>query len=363
MQRFVCFVFTLVVIIGLRLDGSATEKINKIITPEFTASRLDDQVLVYCKARYFSLKYSIPLSICYPNEWINNFTFSKLQKPCPSLKNTIIVHRPEDIAYNTSQDTLFKVSYFCTLPDQHDANRYAGDEFDFLHKKMFEINTLYTCLRNDLQPSTPIQLPALPKDFFTIAVHLRKGGGFDGPLFSQQLFRATLKNRSLSRNIDDYADKKWPNKFPPEQFFIDQIKRISTLLSDTKLLITIFTDDTNTHKVVQRWEPLLVHYKNIKFCCKNHTGWQEATMENLCDMARYDCIIRGSSRFSGVAVLMGNHKLIVSAGKKHWEGNKLIVDQAFYQFCNHKKSTINQYFYEETDYSTIKDAVTAVLLE
>ena len=172
--------------------------------------------------------------------------------------------------------------------------------------------------KNMLQPVVSLPQITLPQDKVTVAVHIRKGGGFDEPLNSIQYYQSGGKF---------YADERWPSKFPPEQYYVDQIKRISDLFGDALLFVRIFTDDRNPSRLLSRIKKA-VNKNNITFSCRSHDNVHNAhVVEDFYNMARFDCLIRSGSHFAVAAQLLGNHQVIIYPKHLKWVGRKLIVDE------------------------------------
>ncbi len=186
---------------------------------------------------------------------------------------------------------------------------------------MLQDQYFVTELRNMLEPVVPLPQITLPPDKLTVAVHIRKGGGFDRPLNSTQYYHSNIVGNKF------YADRRWPSKFPPEQYYVDQIKKVSDLFGDAPLFVYIFTDDRNPSILVNRMQKA-VNKNNITFSCRNRGNVHNAhVVEDFYNMSRFDCLIRSGSHFGLAAQLLGNHKVIIYPKHWKWEGRKLIIDE------------------------------------
>ena len=126
-----------------------------------------------------------------------------------------------------------------------------------------------------------------------------------------------------------YADKKFPLKFPPEQYYVDQIKRISKLFDDVPLFVYIFTDDSSPLGLVEKIKKA-VNKNNITFACRNRGNVHYAhVVEDFYNMSRFDCLIRSGSHFAIAAQLLGSHKIIIYPKHWQWVGKKLVIDEVF----------------------------------
>ena len=266
--------------------------------------RLGDRLVWYIKIKWLSFQHNIPV-ILKPFDYSQEFEFHyKEQLYNPRLekqftKKTLITNQPFKI--NPYANTLYEVDYF-----------FKGDLNQAFKNKKFmqEIKTL-------IKPVKPQEFLDLPKNITTVALHVRKGGGFDQPLLSEQLYKKVGQV---------YADQRWPNKFPPDQYYIDQLKRISTMLDHKPLYIYLFTDDQKPQALIDRYKKA-INANNITFTCRHNDNHHTKNVVNdLFALTQFDCLIRSTSRFGLIAEIIGDHQMSISPTKGHWEGNKLIID-------------------------------------
>jgi len=214
-------------------------------------------------------------------------------------------------------------------------------------------------LKQLVSPKKNIVLSPLPTNTVTIAVHIRKGNNplkYDGALSSQQLFdlhnkvkivynrdfhyysfdpactyarrpRPNKPHRPNKQQIDNQDG--WETKFPPEQFYIDQLNRVARDLSNYSLFVRIFTDDQDPDALLKRIKNH-VHEPNVYFD-DSTTAYTDDILkrmaDDVCDMARFDILIRSQSYFPRVAELIGNHKIVIFPLDFEWRDNKLIMKE------------------------------------
>lgn len=164
-------------------------------------------------------------------------------------------------------------------------------------------------------PTTPMPIIEKNEQHITVALHVRKGGGFDKPLSTDQ-------NKGTQ-----FSDQIWPTKFPPDHFYIEQLKTLRKLVgSNTILDVYLLTDDPDPTSLAQKYaqelnDPLLFfHYRDHD---NNH---QSNVVEDYYTMAQCDCLIRSSSLIAKAAQLLGNHRIILYPIHGYWDGNKVIID-------------------------------------
>jgi hypothetical protein len=289
--------------------------IKQAVTYFWGGGRFGDKIVSYTTAKWVSHKYNIPL-------FLKEFKYSEMlrlgkeekkfsKKIVKQFKKGVIpVRSEEDIVARKKDNVMFEIrgTRFIingvSLVEQ--VVEYVSKNQDFMKQ-----------LKHRLQPVVALPQIELPENIITVAVHIRTGGGFDPALFSDQYY----SRKEL------YADKKWPLRFPPEQYYVDQIKKISSLLEDQSLYIYIFTDDRSPENLVKRINEK-VNKNNITFSYRKSGNAHDAhVIEDFYNMARFDCLIRAGSHFAIASQLLGNHKIIIYPKGFKWEGKKLIIDK------------------------------------
>ncbi len=226
---------------------------NQAVTPVGggPAGRFGDKIVHYTVAKFISYRFNIPLLV-KPFKYSSMLRFGREEKKysrevVKQFKGGVIpISKEEDIIAHAKDNVIFETGNFRVdgCPNRTQTMEYILKDQHFIVE-----------LRNMLQPVVPLPRITLPTDKVTVAVHIRKGGGYDAPLNSIQYY------------LKQYADQRWPFKFPPEQYYVDQIKRISTLFDDVPLFMHIFTDDRNPSKLLNRIKKA-VNKENITFSCR-----------------------------------------------------------------------------------------------
>jgi len=302
--------------------------------------QMGDNVAEYSLARILSLKYNIPL-------YHNGFTHSDL-----------FVF---DVNRNVCDDTLFdKVVKVYTEKDIRD------------HIKSKQNVLFWTTVRtriDDIKPQWVEQLKrdlqlketpdvSLPQDIIKVAVHIRKGNGggqiYDGVQASLQQFdfdRSRVKYLTDYNNFafdwDEYrrnhagilvyagktrvyVDKIRPymTKFPPDQFYIDQIIKLSNDLHDAPLFVQILTDDKEPLVLLNRLKQV-VNKSNITFYYHDtiKLSYKERMAHDLYIMSQCEVLIRSQSYFSRTAEQMGKNKVVIYPLSANWDHEKLVMNK------------------------------------
>ena len=197
----------------------------------------------------------------------------------------------------------------------------------------------YDTLRKMIAPIKPLDEFWLPQDRITVAVHVRKGGGYDRPLSSIQQFDGHLNSVEYTQTVVGcklyytYIDQKFPLKFPPDQYYIDQIKKLSTMLNDAPLYVYLFTDDSNPIAILEEYE-WIIGKSNILFNCRREENRHDLNViEDFFAMTKFDCLIRPQSNFSKGVQLIGKHKIVIHPKKAAWVNGKLIINMVNIVIC------------------------------
>jgi hypothetical protein len=337
------------------------------------AGRFGDCVLMYCKAKYFAVKRNM-LLLYKPFSFSNELTLHTRETYWTQDLGNKFQHKKrvtcaQDIDPNTS-DTLYIVDLFTTFADvapqrthrqlepvDHWINLFA----DEIYQMMQQDQAYKSIIKDMLKPTRTFPLADFPPRHISVAVHIRTGTGYDGNLWSKQLYsefkRTTQKIVPATFWIADCA---CPLRFPPIQYYIDQINNLSDLVNGYPLYVQIFTDDEHPEEILN----------NIKKCCDGAITitlgtsglWQNRTIDDIYAMSMFDCLIKPCSFFSGISQLVGNHKLIIRPDDFCYDDQALyITDMMFTINDSYRVKTI-KVAYEKLYDAFLKDSVCKVLL-
>lgn len=280
---------------------------SSAVTYTFNGGRFGDQLFTYIKAKWVSFIYEIPLlykPIKFSNQLVlhdHEQHFDKQEAKHYKMIKKITHEHTATI--DPKNETLYETSlYFLPSIGRLESN------FEYNAK----VEGFFNELRKGIMLKMPMPITPLPKEAISIAVHVRKGSGGDQPLSSEQFFKKA-------------PDKSWPTKFPPDQFYIDQIKKIAQQFPDTYLYVYIFTDYKNPRLLADTYNQAINNQK-IVFDCRDSSNQETNTiLEDFFAMTKFDCLIRPQSAFSICAQLIGNHKIVLFPEKAVWQGSKLII--------------------------------------
>src|SRR5579871_2408478 len=263
------------------------------ITYELNGGRFGDCIMTYAKAKSLSLKYNVPffyVPFPYSDRLMLDVFEMRPQRAHPNLTRFKLFNERQ-IAQEERQNILFVMSYYTPLTDWNDW------QHNMFPKKYDE--RLRRELRRHIKPRIPVPLLPIPAGTISVALHVRKGGGFDMPLLTEQT--------KIDKPVDKfhYVDIDFPLKFPPDQYYIDQLKALSEYFNDNPMYVYIFTDDKDPGRLVDKYAKAL-NKSNISFDFrKTGNAHNEHVIEDFFSMTQCDCLIRGDSSYSRAAHLIG----------------------------------------------------------
>jgi hypothetical protein len=161
-------------------------------------------------------------------------------------------------------------------------------------------------LKETIAPRNHIDLVAIPQGYLSVALHVRKGGVFVVDTVQEQ--------------------ERCPLRFVPEEFFVEQIKRIVSLFPDEKLYVYIFTDYSNPKKLAKKFSALMDNENIIFDYHKEENNHKVNVLEDFFSMMQFDCLIRTGSHFSRFVERLGNAKLVVYPYSSKKEGKRSVID-------------------------------------
>jgi hypothetical protein len=282
--------------------------------------RLGDRLLIISAVQYFALKNGLDFYY-YPSSLLDKFTlsiynnqFNQNVKAC--YKHIVTFN--EATCNQAAPSTLFMAPWSVI------------DAFCLNFNKRHLQRDLFEHLQTMLTPLIDVPKLDIPDGYVSVAAHIRKGDGYDAPLRSAQIYKNVDPifwgdNHQSQKQHRRASDDEWPNKFPPEQYYIDQINFLADLLADEQIICFIFSDSHDPEALTRR----IAHHcnrKNINFV--NATS--DKSDSPIIDMRRIascECLIRAQSAYSIVAQIMGNHKIVISPKACAWHSDFLHVSQ------------------------------------
>lgn len=292
------------------------------------AGRFGDNIMVYLLAQCIAHKYKIPLlykeiehSELLHLHYHEPLRYEKEQTK--KLHYRFPIFTESDLEQYKHEKTLFVSSLKFRAPDlsgTHKITQYLQNNPNLLQEIKFM-----------LRPIEQPNIPTLPTNKLTVALHVRKGGGFDEPLRSQQYYSTNniplhVKQIPITKiEKRRFADKRHPLRFPPEQFYVDQLKKLTNDYPDQQLYVFIFSDEKNLKALCNRLK-LAVNNKNITFDYRKDDPSQYI-IDDWIAMQHFEVLIRPASSYSKTAQILGNNKLVIHPTKSYWYKDRLIIEK------------------------------------
>jgi hypothetical protein len=282
--------------------GFAQVSDEKAVTYTFSGGRFGDNLLVYMRAKWISYKYGIPLlykKFLYSDQLV----LHDIEPRCPwrsqpRFQATLHLMHETDIDPGASNSILYVLDYYPEFYSLRSLHAWPTIDVDW------EDEGFRNALREMIRPKRELEQVPLPDDRLTVAVHVRKGGGVDRP-------DAMMKN---------------PLHFPPDQFYIDQIRDIYHRYG-RPLYVHLVTDDLNPGAIAQEYKQAL-NGLDIQIGYRLRGNAPHAyVLEDFFAMTAFDCLIRPESNFSFAAARLANYVLEVAPAHASFENKKPVIDQ------------------------------------
>lgn len=316
---------------------------------ERTPGRLGDQLIMYTKQKWACWKYGGKLlHVTFPQSSL--FVLDKKEERYKPRyhsgiykKHSGVLNGVSHLTLNTPTPRLYTLGF-----SFHD---------DTMIYDLFNNTEFRDVIRTSLEPTVPVPVIALPTNGVTVALHVRKGGSYDGKLLSNQFFVSppyVLASDDFFQKIpcpvgkpSSFIDENWPLRFLPDQFYVDQISILAAMLPHETIYVHLFTDASNPESLIVEYKRELKQYSNVIITTpsegeherleqyasggmiidyRNDEEYNIQLLSELFCMARCDVLIRGSSGVSLMAEILGNHLLVVTPAKYHWNDKTLIMD-------------------------------------
>lgn len=260
------------------------------ISYTLSGGRFGDNLIAYFHAKWIAYKYDLPF-LYAPFPFSDQFDLDKIEQPLniSHFANRLSISDEKQIVNHATDSTLFIVPYFPECYTEYTTSLPCGwpsyikvdwDDPDFRAE-------MVKCLTTKKE----IEAVSLPSGFITVGVHVRRGGGHDH-----------YESCRLS----------WPLKFPPDSYYIQQIRRLADIFKDSLLYVYVFTDDLNPQEIVKNYKAIL-NNPNILFDCRwKGNGPNNNIIDDFFAMTKFDCFIRCESNFSIMATKLAQHSIMIA---------------------------------------------------
>lgn len=269
------------------------------LTYSFTGGRFGDNMLAYLKGKFASIKYSAPL-VYKQFEFSDRFVLDSLECNINNVPKTKFL---KQITYLKEGD----------LKDFKNGNPLNGTLYTLPYDNFHESDWNDPAFKKAIEPllklKSTLPLMDFPKDKIPVAIHVRRGGGFDSA----------------------WDMKQMPTKFPPDSYYLETLRKVSACYNGKPLYVYLFTDDKNPQVIVDSYKKQLQDL-NLTFDFRKENNAHNANIiEDWHAMTQFEVLIRPDSSLSYTAAIAGNHKVIVRP--QNWnqtrlENESIVVDFA-----------------------------------
>lgn len=276
------------------------------MTYHFSGGRFGDNLVAYFHAKWLARLHGIPF-LYKPFRFAELLALSDMDQPLTGpyhFTNHVTLCDKNQLA-SLPASTLVSIPYFPEFKPEFESELLCD-------QSKFHVDWEDPAFREELiqclTPKITVETLALPDDCMTVAVHVRRGGAYEP-------FSVCRKNDPL--------------KFPPDSYYIDEIRRLTEIFKDQILYIHIFTDDLNPYEIAERYENA-INNPNLIFSWTDRDQFSNDTEQMLHDfysMAKFDCLIRSGSNFSIIAGFMGNHRVIITPMHYYFNETDAVIDQ------------------------------------
>jgi len=244
------------------------------------SGRFGDQLILYARARLVASVHGLPLlhrPFAYSDQLRlytaeRRYTDGLVKKLHPVGIDSIelLPRQP-----SSTMPQLYVVNFFTKI-EGVTAEQYTD---------------IYTHLQRAIRPRDKLRLVNPPHDEITVAMHVRRGGGYLYDHLAKYIFKT---------------------KFLAIDYYITALQQLIKMYPRKKIYAYIFTDDPNPPGI-ERELAAALNNPYITFDCRHGINKHDKNvLEDFFSMTRFDCLIRPSSSFSRMAELLGNHTIVIS---------------------------------------------------
>jgi hypothetical protein len=287
------------------------------VTYDFSGGRLGDNLLSYCHAKWISYLYNIPL-LYRPFAYSDQFVFHDLEIP---YSDELGKQFERVIQYDKNTIVDPEASYLYVIPFFPESIFNREDvEFPYLFTVDWHNPQFKAILQTCIFPLYSFQSPTLNHEYLNVAVHVRKGTGWDIPNY-----RITPKQLTASH----------PLRFAPDSFYCAELKNIAACFPEKKIYVYLFTDHNKPDELAHAYakqvdcDRMIFDYR--------HADNNEFinVLDDFFALTHFDCLIRPDSNFSFIASKLGNYQLVISPWHGTVTGEDTTIDEICYEENGH----------------------------
>lgn len=307
------------------------------ITNDIGGGRTGDRIIGYIRSKKIAEEYNLPFYLS-PFKYAEYFNFYYQEK---HIGNRGPIKAIDNIKYlDPNSQCVYRCMVWLTASSIQHTNNDNITHFESINSNSNLKRLLKPC-------KEPTNLIKIPENYVSIAIHVRQPSGklhdlyrynFNDSLYSSQLFDITKVSLTLDaqKRYNDLLIKRGLNKkkmdehfmykFPPLQFYLNQLQCLIKELATEMVYIFIFTDHGNPSSLCKVFQEYL-DSPQIQIKSRNFDNYEDFIIDDLLNMARFDYLIRSNSYFAQAAQLIGSFKKVIYPKKMNWYDNYLIVEE------------------------------------
>lgn len=288
-----------------------SQSLMSAVTYDFSGGRFGDCLLSYAHAKWIAHSYGIPL-LYKPFAYSDQLMMHELEIPysgdlAAQFKKTVTVTPGTVHTITADSGFLYVIPFF----PESIFNR-EDQIFPYLFTVDWHEKEFKTTLQRMIKPIVAIQSCDIPADRLTVALHVRKGTGWDIPNY-----RITPQALTASH----------PLRFAPDSFYIKQLQRIAALYPAQKIYVYLFTDHNNPAELARYYEQE-VSCDRMQFAFRTQENNEFINvLDDFFALTHFDCLIRADSNFSLMASKLGNYQLVITPWHGIVEGLITTIDE------------------------------------
>lgn len=279
------------------------------VTYDFSGGRFGDCLLSYCHAKWIAHIHKMPL-LYKPFEYSKYLMMDLLEMPyAPELAEqfdrTVLVDK--ETIFDRESGTLYIVPFFPeSIFNRHDT------VFPYLFTVDWRQKEFKQELQRMIRPINPCAIPEIPAGMISVAVHVRRGTGWDIPNY-----RITPAQLTASH----------PLRFAPDSFYISQLKRIIDFFPGAPIFAYLFTDHNDPQALADQYQAAVKCPRMIIKCRQTENNEFVNVLDDFFALTHFDCLIRPDSNFSYVSSKVADHKLIIAPWHGTVTGEQTLIDE------------------------------------
>ncbi len=186
--------------------------------------------------------------------------------------------------------------------------------------------TFLSILRQEVCLKSPVDLIQIPKGDKTIALHIRRGGGFDHPLWqTSAIVNTSFPLTAYQIPEEQHPDIDFPLRFPPDAWYIQMLKLVREKYPSDILNVYIFTDDPCPEVFAKVYAEQLNDPQIFFDYRPKENSHDQNVLIDFFSLMQFECVIRAESSFSAMACALGRPKLEIYPLKSKWNDKELLI--------------------------------------